>query len=177
VYNENDFSALYAIKLSSVTPSNAAVTVGTRIQQIDTNTGKKAVGYVASYDDETKVLKYYKDRSLYFNGGNGSTYQDFVGVSSFFNTSGTSAGSSIDFVSDSNLQITGDGFNASIDTSFSDNKVTISNRIINLGVQFTNGLASPQINNKSGEIIYIDNRPTVSRSLRQKEDVKIILEF
>ncbi|MGV2389700.1 MAG UNVERIFIED_CONTAM: hypothetical protein LVR29_19890 [Microcystis novacekii LVE1205-3] len=177
VYNENDFSSLYAIKLSSVTPSNAAISVGTRIQQINTNTGKKAVGYVASYDDETKVLKYYKDRSLYFNGGNGSTYQDFVGVSSFFNTSGTSSGSAIDFVSDSNLQVTGDGFVASIDTTFSDNKVTISNRIINLGVQFTDGLAKPQINNKSGEIIYIDNRPTVSRSLRQKEDVKIILEF
>ena len=26
-----------------------------------------AVGYVASYDTETKVLKYFVDRSLYFN--------------------------------------------------------------------------------------------------------------
>jgi hypothetical protein len=42
---------------------------------------------------------------------------------------------------------------------------------------FVNGLANPEINNKSGEIIYMDNRPTVSRNSRQKEDVKIILEF
>ncbi len=177
IYNSNDFSGLYSIKLSTITPSSASVAIGSKIQQINVNTGKKAVGYVASYDDETKVLKYFKDRSLYFNGGNGSTYQDFVGVSSFFNTDGTDIGTNIDFVSDAGLQISGDGFTANIDTTFSDNKVTISNRIVNLGVQFANGLAKPEINNKSGDIVYVDNRPTVSRSLRQKEDIKIILEF
>jgi hypothetical protein len=38
-------------------------------------------------------------------------------------------------------------------------------------------LANPEINKSSGDIIYIDNRPLVSRSSRQKEDIKIILEF
>jgi hypothetical protein len=46
-----------------------------------------------------------------------------------------------------------------------------------LGVNFTGGLADPEINKKTGDIIYIDNRPEVERNLRQKEDVKIILEF
>jgi hypothetical protein len=55
--------------------------------------------------------------------------------------------------------------------------ITVSNKIINLGVEFTSGLANPEINSKSGNIIYIDNRPTVTRNSRQKEDVKIILEF
>ena len=62
-------------------------------------------------------------------------------------------------------------------SSFTGITTTISNKIINLGVYFTNGLANPEINSKSGDIIYIDNRPTVSRSSRQKEDFKIILEF
>jgi hypothetical protein len=177
IYNSSDFSAVYALKLSSITPSNPTVSVGSKILQINPNTGKKAVGYVVSYDSETKVLKYYQDRSLYLGGGGGSDYKDFVGVSSFFNTNGDSVGHLVEFVADSNLQIIGEGFNSSIDTTFTNNKVTVANKIISLGVEFTEGIAKPQINNKSGYIIYIDNRPTVSRSLRQKEDVKIILEF
>jgi hypothetical protein len=173
VYTDNDFSAVGALKFSSVTPSNASIAVGSIIRQINTNTGKRALGYVVSYDIETNVLKYYQDRSLYFNGGNGSDHKDFVGVSTFFN----STGKFVDFVADASLSVVGDGFNASIDTSFSDNKVTVSSKVINLGTTFTQGIAKPQINNKSGDIIYIDNRPVVSRSLRQKEDIKIILEF
>ena len=42
---------------------------------------------------------------------------------------------------------------------------------------FTNGLSNPDINKKKGDIIYIDNRPSVTRDIRQKEDIKIILEF
>jgi len=46
-----------------------------------------------------------------------------------------------------------------------------------LGVTFTSGLANPEINKSTGDIIYIDNRSLVSRDSRQKEDIKIILEF
>jgi hypothetical protein len=55
--------------------------------------------------------------------------------------------------------------------------MTLNSKQINLGVTFTNGLANPEINKKTGDIIYIDNRPIVQRDSRQKEDVKIILEF
>ena len=51
------------------------------------------------------------------------------------------------------------------------------NKNINLGVQFTRGLAEPEINKTSGDVIYLDNRPLVTRDARQKEDIKIILEF
>jgi len=46
-----------------------------------------------------------------------------------------------------------------------------------LGVNFTSGLSNPEINKKTGDIIYIDNRPVVERNVRQKEDIKIVLEF
>ena len=52
-----------------------------------------------------------------------------------------------------------------------------NNKQINLGVTFTNGLANPEINRNTGDIIYIDNRKLVTRDGKQKEDVKIILEF
>ena len=34
-----------------------------------------------------------------------------------------------------------------------------------------------QINKTTGQVIYIDNRKIVTRDDRQKEDIKIILEF
>jgi hypothetical protein len=69
------------------------------------------------------------------------------------------------------------GFSATIDTTLNTNTKTVGNKIISLGVVFTNGLANPEINKSSGDIIYIDNRPLIARNSRQKEDVKIILEF
>ena len=53
----------------------------------------------------------------------------------------------------------------------------INNNNVALGVSFTSGLASPEINKGSGDLLYIDNRAKISRNLRQKEDIKIILEF
>ena len=64
-----------------------------------------------------------------------------------------------------------------VDTSLSGSVITINAKQINLGVNFENGLADPEINKKTGDVIYIDNRPEVQRDSRQKEDVKIILEF
>jgi len=38
-------------------------------------------------------------------------------------------------------------------------------------------MAVPEINKGSGELIYLDNRASIARNARQKEDLKIILEF
>lgn len=169
VYTLPEFSATYSMKLDDGTVEGTP-TIGGKIQQTRTD-GKKALGYVASYDSETKVLKYYRDRSLYY--GNSFTHIDFAGITTYFDdTSGTV----IDF--QSGVSVTADGgFSGTISGIFSGSSLTVGNKIINLGVEFLNGLAKPEINNKSGEIIYIDNRPTVTRNSRQKEDVKIILEF
>jgi hypothetical protein len=128
--------------------------------------GKIAKGYVASYDSETKVLKYFRDRSLYYHPTryDETDYRDSNRNPSVY-----------DFESSANAI---QPFNGSIDTTFPNtNKITIGTKVIDLGVTFTNGLANPEINKKTGDIIYIDNPPLVERDIRQKEDVKIILEF
>jgi hypothetical protein len=163
VYSQSQFSGTYAMKLSG-TPSGT-ISVGDKIQQsVD---GGTALGYVSSYDSETKVLKYYQDRSLYFNPTSYGNI-DYIGIST--------VGKVLQFNSTNEVKKVNGGFTANVE-NFTGITTTISNKIINLGVQFTNGLSNPEINKKSGEIIYIDNRPTVTRNSRQKEDVKIILEF
>jgi hypothetical protein len=160
IFTENQYSSLYSVKLSSI---SATPVIGEKITQIRLD-GNIAKGYVASYDSETKVLKYFRDRSLYFKDGIDETDYNTV----------TSSADVYEF-EDSASTIA--PFTGSIDISFSDNKVTVGNKVIDLGVTFTNGLANPEINKKTGDIIYIDNRPLVERDIRQKEDIKIILEF
>jgi hypothetical protein len=165
-YIENQFSSLYSIKFSST--NTFSPQIGEKI--IQTVSSGIAVGYVASYDDTTKVMKYFKERSLYYNQ---TTYDttDYIGVS-------TSGNPSIDFSSSGGaVTATTSGFSGSIDTGFSGISTTINGQIINLATQFSNGLANPEINKKTGDVLYIDNRPLVTRNSRQKEDVKIILEF
>jgi len=160
VFTENQYSSLGAIKLSSVSRTPV---IGEEMTQNVTN--GTARGYVASYDSETKVLKYFQDRSLYF--GNSLDQTDRNDHSKVYN-----------FESSANNIIE---FTGSIHTTFGSptptNKVTIGSKVIDLGVSFTAGLANPEINKKTGDIIYIDNRPLVTRDIRQKEDIKIILEF
>ena len=95
---------------------------------------------------------------------------DFEGI--------TQRGSVVAFGSTEPINSTGGTINSKKPNStFSGITTTINNKQINLGVNFTNGLADSEINKKSGEVIYIDNRKEVTRNIRQKEDVKIILEF
>tara|TARA_R100000773_G_scaffold16072_1_gene14589 strand:+ start:2163 stop:3770 length:1608 start_codon:yes stop_codon:yes gene_type:complete len=171
VLTSQQFSSLSSIKLeSSIDINDYSNLIGVSIAQ--TVTGGTARGIVASYDQDTFVLKYIQDRSLNLNQTTNDT-TDYQGVNqrakvlSFEST-------------DENNQIFGSGsasFVKSIDRSFSGITTTVGNKQINLGVEFTNGLANPEINKKTGEIIYIDNRKVVERNIRQKEDVKIILEF
>ena len=163
-YTESQFSNLYSLKFNN--PSSSP-SVGDKIQQIQQNGVDKAVGYVASFDPNTGVLKYFKDRSLYF--GNGLDHTDYVGLSS-------EGRANIDF-SSSGLNVTSTGFSENIDINFSGITTIINGQIINLSSEFTYGISNPEINNNTGDIIYIDNRSLVARNLRQKEDVKIILEF
>jgi len=164
LFTENQYSSLGALKFSSVT---GTPNIGDRISQ--TVTGGTAKGFVASYDSETKVLKYFQERTLFLNQ---TTYDstDYVGVSTDSKV--------YDFESSGNAVTTSGGFSGSIETGFTGITTNpTGNKIISLGTQFTNGIASAEINKGSGDIIYLDNRPVISRNSRQKEDVKIILEF
>ena len=69
-------------------------------------------------------------------------------------------------------------FTGSIDTAFAGITTNpTGTKLINLGVDFTSGMAVPEINKGSGEVIFLDNRASIARNARQKEDLKIILEF
>jgi len=46
-----------------------------------------------------------------------------------------------------------------------------------LGQTFNDGLSLPEINNNSGEIIYIENRRLITRAADQIEDIKLVIEF
>lgn len=160
-FTGSTFSSLYSIALTE----SRDVEIGEEIEQTQNN-NIVAKGYVASFDKETKILKYYQDRSLCFGNKNDQTESlDTKNIAKFVNDEEISFKSS-------------GGSNGVVDTTINNTSVIIINsKQINLGVTFTNGLANPEINKKTGDIIYIDNRPVVQRDSRQKEDVKIILEF
>ena len=172
VFSDNTFSSLQAFKFSTV---SGTPQVGEEISQVLTispNTGKVATGFVASFDKETKVLKYFRDRSLQFNKSS-YDHTDYTGISTI--------GRIYEFESATtanDIEGKTSSFSGSVDTSFSkgtDNPT--GNKLINLGVNFNAGLSESEINKGSGEIIYLDNRPQIVRNSRQKEDIKIILEF
>jgi hypothetical protein len=174
LYTQNEFSAVSSMQFSG-SPSGTVV-VGDKIVQ--SVPGGVAVGYVISYDSTTKVLKYSRDRSLYYENGGGFSTKDYIGITSYFSSTNKTI---LDFISPStnpsvSAVTTNAGFSANI-SSFTGITTVVGNEIVNLGVSFTNGLAKPEINNVSADVIYLDNRSTVTRNSRQKEDIKIILEF
>ena len=46
-----------------------------------------------------------------------------------------------------------------------------------VGVTFGSGLATPEIGNNTGEIIYVENRRLITRAADQIEDIKLVIEF
>ena len=158
-FTESTFSSLSGIGLTE----SRDVNIGEEITQNQDN-DIVAKGYVASFDKDTKVLKYYQDRSLCFgNKLDQSSNNNLENITPFNNTG--------------NINFSVSGGTGTVNTDLDGSVVVVNNKQINLGVNFTDGLADPQINKKTGTIIYIDNRPAVERDSRQKEDIKIILEF
>ena len=75
------------------------------------------------------------------------------------------------------LTVTNDVITLSIDNTFDGRSVVINSKTYNLGQEFTDGVSLPEVKKYSGNIIYVDNRPSVTRSPSQKEDIKVILQF
>lgn len=46
-----------------------------------------------------------------------------------------------------------------------------------VGSIFTDGMADPEIENNSGDLIYIENRRLITRAADQIEDIKLVIEF
>ena len=178
--SEDKASALYAIKLVGDI-GEASFTADSFVTQTifkDTSTGigSTAVGKVVSYDKQTGVLKYWQDRrtagfkTSFDNIDNSQNDPEYGFEQLRFTATPDSTGGSLVIQPSEGSQLT-------IDQNFTGVSTTLNNRTYFLGQKFTNGISNPESQKYSGDIIYVDNRPSVTRSSSQKEDVKVILQF
>ena len=127
----------------------SATVASFNVDEIVTQATTNAKGKVVSWDSSTKILKVYQ--SSYEHIGTGDQGGDLPAFS------GGNA-------------ITGAVSN-SVETPETGYSLTTSN------LTFTNGYAGSEIKKYTGDIIYVENRRTVSRSIDQIEDVKLVVEF
>jgi len=162
-------SALSALRLTGIGYSSATFTADSYITQT-VGSGITAVGRVINYDQNTGVLKYWQDRTFagFTTAGIGITNPTYGFDLTEFTSSPLTGGS---------LLISGGSISLSISTSFTGVSTVINNRTYYFGQSFTNGISSPEVKKYSGSIIYVDNRPSITRSSNQKEDIKVILQF
>ncbi len=167
---KNKASALPALKLVGSGYSTANFTTDALITQT-IGIGSTAVGRIISYDKNTGVLKYWQDRTLVgFNSDGTKNPNPLYGFKLHKFTSSPDTGGSL------TINSTGVS-NLGIDTSFTGVSTTINNRKYYVGQTFVNGISNPEVEKYSGNIIYVDNRPSITRSSNQKEDIKVILQF
>ena len=167
-------SAVYALKLTGAGYSGVTFNADDQITQT-IGVGSTAFGRVVAYDQNTGVLKYWQDK---FHCG--------------FNTDGTKNTSptygftmerfTADIGSQGSFNIIGGSATLAIQTTFGSSanpgiNTVINSRTYNLGQSFIKGVAQPEVKKYSGNIIYVDNRPSITRSSNQKEDIKVILQF
>ena len=127
---------------------------GETITQSSTN----AKGFVVSYNSTTKVLKYYQD-----------------------SVDGVQNGNVIPFSGDNQITSSQNAFVATPNTDFGSpnpaTQIQIGVSVYELGLSFVSGYANQEIQNNSGEILYIDNRNPITRSADQNEELKVVIEF
>ena len=163
-------SAVYALKLVGTGYSEASFTADSFVSQT-VGLGSTAVGRVVSYDQQTGILKYWQDRrTAGFNTDGTKNVNPTYGFEQLRFTASPTSGGSISITPTS-------GNTLNIHQNFSGVSTTINSRTYYLGQEFVNGVSNPESEKYSGDIIYIDNRPSVTRSTSQKEDVKVILQF
>jgi len=165
----NDFRSVgLVVDPTNVGTSTVATTTTARqsyVVKVDTNSGTfqadevitqastGAVGKVVEYDSTLSLL-YYQQES-YKGFGTNATSGNYVAFS------GTN-------------QITGATSAATGTTSASSETVTLANSNT---LTLTSGYATPDLQEYSGDIIYLENRKPIQRASDQTEDIKIIIEF
>ena len=112
-----------------------------------------AVGRVVEWDSNNKILYYQQER--FANYGTISTSGGYVAIS------GTNV-------------ITGSSSAATLTPSSTTETVTLANSNT---LTLTSGYATPELQEDSGDIIYLENRKPIQRASDQTEDIKIIIEF
>lgn len=169
-------SAVPALKLTGIGYDSTTFPQDSFITQT-IGVGQTSVGRVISYDQTTGVLKYWQDKSMCgFNTDGSQNSSPLYG----FNLNKFTANVANPLTQ---LFITGETSSAlQIDVGFGRTSnpgvsTVINNRTYYMGQSFINGIAQPEVEKYTGKIIYVDNRPSITRSTTQKEDIKIILQF
>jgi hypothetical protein len=156
VASTNTLNGVYAARIENAT---ADYQVDETIRQT-VATGGFAYGTVVSWELDagnagpggTGVLKWIQSPSLHTDAGVVRTFE-----ASANNIEGLSSLAAGDVITTADDAI--------------EANVTVS------GVTFSNGLATPEIENNSGEIIYVENRRLITRAADQIEDIKLVIEF
>ena len=143
----------------------------------DTLSGLKAVkitGATADYSVDERISQTVSGGTAYgtvvsWTLDSGSTT---AGVLKYIQTTDAHTDSGVvrPFASNGSNAITGEISTASgnVDTSYGSAL---------LGVTFASGLANPEIENNSGDVIYVENRRLITRAPDQIEDIKLVIEF
>lgn len=106
-----------------------------------------AYGTVVSWDSTNGILKYFQSPELHKETGKVWTFES-------------------------------DAANAVVGaTSTASGSVDTAQNAILSDISFTGGLASPELEPNSGEIVYIENRRQITRAPDQIEDIKLVIEF
>ena len=173
ILNKPKASVVGALKLVGAGYSTAEFVANSFISQ-SIALGTTAFGRVVNYDQTTGVLKFWQDRNLVgFNTVDGtSVIEPRYGFDLVEFTSLPDTGGELAIIPDNGTIST-----LQIDASYTGVSTVINNRTYYFGIEFQDGIALPEVQKQSGNIIYVDNRPSIIRSSNQKEDIKIILQF
>ena len=143
----------------------------------DTLSGLKSIkitGATADYNTDEKIVQTVTGGTAYgtvvsWTLDSGSTT---AGVLKYIQTNDahTDQGVVRAFESNGSNAITGESSAASgnVDTGYASTL---------LGVTFSAGLAAPEVENNSGDVIYVENRRLITRAADQIEDIKLVIEF
>ena len=133
--------------------------------------GSTAVGKIVGYDPTTRILQYWQDRSLATNNAAGSKPTYGYQLNRFQANPGTGGSNNLIVTTTTGTET------LAIDEGFTGVSTTVNSRTYYFGQTYNSGVADPEIKKYSGNIIYVDQRPEVTRATNQREDIKIILEF
>lgn len=148
---QDTVSTLYAVRLTNVSGSFFA---DEEISQ--TVTGGTAKGKVVSWTTDgvtgDGVLRYFQSHDYHQDKGIVRKFES--------NASNLITGAS-------------SGLTGQVNTTYG----TVGTPVVFNGQSFVSGLSSPEVQNNSGNVIYVENRRLIRRAADQIEDIKLVIEF
>ena len=147
-YGTSTFASSSTLRGTSVLKVNGATADYVADETISqTVAGGTAYGTVVSWDATNGILKYFQSAALH-----------------------THEGKVLAFESDASNAVVG------VTSTASGTVDTAQNAVLS-DISFTGGLATPELEPNSGEIVYIENRREITRAPDQIEDIKLVIEF